>query len=320
MPSPIVVTGSYVQDLTFTLPEFPTTGQTLIGEFQTGPGGKGSNQAVAAARTGVSTAFVGAAGKDAFAKVAKEFHEGEGIDSRLAIQADHATGTAAILVNDRGENEIVVALGANNFLKPEDIPEDMVKDATILVSQLEYNLEAAGQALKLAKANQVTTLLNPAPMRDDFGQSLLDAVDILVPNETEFAHLIRMRFPEEHGSYSEASIQEQSAEELHTLCRTFGVPTFIITLGSKGCLVSTEDSFFELPPISGIEVVDTTGAGDAFVGGFASGMVQFDGDLEKAVRYGTVVAGLSVTKFGTAPAMPTKSEIDAEIQKQGLEL
>ena len=290
MPSSIVVTGSYVQDLTFTLPEFPTTGQTLIGEFQTGPGGKGSNQAVAAARTGVSTAFVGATGEDAFARVAKDFHQAEGIDSRLAPHADHATGTAAILVNDRGENEIVVALGANNFLSPADIPEDLIRASKILVSQLEYNLDAADHALKLAKANQVTTLLNPAPMRDDFRIGMLESVDILVPNETEFAHLIRMRFPEEHGAYTEASIHEQSSEALHALCRSFGVPTFIITLGSKGCLVSTQETFFQVPPLSGIEVVDTTGAGDAFVGGFASGMVQFDGDLKQAVRYGTVVA------------------------------
>ena len=319
MASSIVVTGSYVQDLTFTLPEFPTAGQTLIGEFQTGPGGKGSNQAVAAARTGVSTAFVGATGNDAFAQVAKDFHQGEGIDSRLALQQDHATGTAAILVNDRGENEIVVALGANNFLQPDNIPQELLEGAKILVSQLECNLEAANHALRLARSLQVTTLLNPAPMRDDFPPSMLESVDILVPNETEFAHLIRTRFPDEHPDFNEASIQELSAEQLHSLCREFGVATFIMTLGSKGCLVSTADRYFEVAPLDGIEVVDTTGAGDAFVGGLSSGLVQFDGDIEKAVRYGTVVAGLSVTKFGTAPAMPTRAEIDAEIEKRSLE-
>ncbi|MDG2171118.1 MAG: ribokinase [Opitutales bacterium] len=318
MASSIVVTGSYVQDLTFRLPEFPTAGQTLIGDFNTGPGGKGSNQAVAAARTGVPTAFIGATGKDAFAQVAKEFHEEEGIDSRLALQAEQATGTAAILVNDRGENEIVVALGANNFLSPADIPEDLVSEAQILVSQLEFNLEAAEHALRLARKNQVTTLLNPAPMRDDFPPSMLDYVDILVPNETEFAHLIRARFPEEHASFNEASIQSLSSDQLHLLCRDFGVSTFIITLGGNGCFVSSEDRYFEVPCIKGIEAVDTTGAGDAFVGGFSSGLVQFDGDIEKAVSYASVVAGLSVTKFGTAPAMPSKAEIDAEIEKQGI--
>jgi len=318
MASSIVVTGSYVQDLTFKLPEFPTAGQTLIGEFNTGPGGKGSNQAVAAARTGVSTAFIGATGNDAFAQVAMEFHEGEGIDSRLAIQTEQATGTAAILVNDLGENEIVVALGANNFLSPADIPEALVSEARILVSQLEFNLEAAAHALRLARENQVTTLLNPAPMRDDFPPSMLDYVDILVPNETEFAHLIRARFPEEHGAFNEASIQSLSSDQLHHLCRDFGVSTFIITLGGNGCFISTEDRYYEVPSIQGIEVVDTTGAGDAFVGGFSSGLVQFDGDIEKAVCYASVVAGLSVTKFGTAPAMPTKAEIEAEIEKQGI--
>jgi len=317
MASSIVVTGSYVQDLTFMLPEFPTAGQTLIGEFNTGPGGKGSNQAVAAARTGVSTAFIGATGDDAFAQIAKQFHEGEGIDSRLAIHADKATGTAAILVNERGENEIVVALGANNSLSAEDIPTSLVTEADILVSQLECNLEAVSYALKLAKAHQVTTLLNPAPMRDDFPLEMLDSVDILVPNETEFAHLMRARFPESHGAFSESSIQDLSSEGLHQLCREFGVPTLIITLGSRGCFVSTEDSHFHIASITGIEVLDTTGAGDAFVGGFSSGLVQFDGDLEKAARFGSVVAGLSVTQFGTAPAMPGKEAIEAEIAKQG---
>ena len=319
MSSPIVVTGSYVQDLTFTLPEFPTAGQTLIGEFKTGPGGKGSNQAVAAARTGISTAFIGATGNDAFATVAQEFHQAEGIDSYLAKQDEQATGTAAILVNERGENEIVVALGANNFLQPADIHESLVQQAIILVAQLESNLAALEHALKLGKQHKVTTVLNPAPMRDDFELSLLDHVDILVPNETEFAHLMRMRFPEEHAEFKEASIEELSTDQLHNHCRSFGVPIFIITLGSKGCLVSTTETFFEIPPLDGIDVIDTTGAGDAFVGGLASGLVQFDGDIKKAVRYGTVVAGLSVTKFGTAPAMPTKQEIDSEIEQRGLE-
>ena len=130
---------------------------------------------------------------------------------------------------------------------------------------------------------------------------------------------MRTRFPEEHGSFSEETIQGLTAEELHQLCRNFGVGTFIITLGGSGCLVSTNEAFFEVPPLSGVEVVDTTGAGDAFVGGLASGLVQFDGNIEKAVHYGTVVAGLSVTQFGTAPAMPSKAAIDREIETQGFE-
>ena len=317
MSSSIVVIGSYVQDLTFRVPEFPNPGQTLIGEFFTGPGGKGSNQAVAAARTGVSTSFIGAVGCDAFANVAKDFHAAEGIDSYLPEKPEHATGTAGILVNDRGENEIVVALGANAHLSAEDIPVDVISNAGILVAQLESNLDATHHALQLAKSNGVTTLLNPAPMRADFLLEILSSVDILVPNETEFAQLMRMRFPDIHGTFEESSITSMPSEELHDLCRAFEVPTFIITLGSKGCFISTQGSFFHVDPIRDIEVVDTTGAGDAFVGGFASGMIQTGGNIEKAAQYGAIVGGLSVTKDGTAPAMPLQGEILARMVDSG---
>ncbi|MDA0348707.1 MAG: ribokinase [Verrucomicrobia bacterium] len=314
MASSIVVIGSYVQDLTFHLPEFPKPGQTLIGNFQSGPGGKGSNQAVAAARTGVSTAFIGATGQDAFAGVAREFHQSEGIDSHLAIKPADETGTAGILVNQHGENEIVVALGANASLTPADIPGDIIANAGIVVTQLECNLEATNHALKLARLEGVTTLLNPAPMRDDFPMDMLDNVDILIPNETEFAHLLRTKCPESHGSFEEAEIQGIDPEVLHELCREFGVPTFIITLGSKGCFVSTIGSHFQTDSMKGIDVVDTTGAGDAFVGGFASGLQTFDGDIKKAAEYGNVVAGLSVTRRGTAPSMPYKDEIEKAVK------
>lgn len=314
MPSSIVVIGSYVQDLTFRLPEFPKPGQTLIGNFQTGPGGKGSNQAVAAARTGVKTRFIGAVGNDAFAKVARDFHASEGIDSHLFEKPEHATGTAGILVNDHGENEIVVALGANGSLSAEDLPEKLISNAGIVVTQLESNLEATHYALRFAKAKGVLALLNPAPMRDDFPVEILDSVDILIPNETEFSQLLSMRFPETHGTFDEVAISEMQPQALHELCRSFEIPTFIITLGSKGCFVSTEESFYHVDPITNISVVDTTGAGDAFVGGFASGMIQTGGDIRKAVGYGAIVGGLSVTRSGTAAAMPQKHEILAQME------
>lgn len=320
MSSPILVVGSYVCDLCFSMPEFPRPGQTLIGKFKSGPGGKGSNQAVAAARTGTETAFIGATGDDAFAQVARSFHKEEGIISHLASYPDLATGTAAILVNERGENEIVVALGANNALSSGDIQDQLIIDAKILVTQLECNLEATMHALKLGRNNGIKTLLNPAPMRNDFSLDILQWVDILIPNETEFAHLARLRFPDIHGDFSEDSIAELSQSDLHSLCRKFGVSTFIITLGSQGCFISTPDKFFTVPSISGIKVVDTTGAGDTFVGGFASGLVQFENNIEKAAQYGNIVAGLSVTQFGTAPAMPSKADIKAELGRQSLSL
>ncbi len=316
-PPKIVVIGSYVQDLMFSTPEFPRPGQTLIGKFKSGPGGKGSNQAVAAARTGVPIGFIGAVGKDAFAIEAQNCHEIENIDSRLAIYSEAQTGAAAIMVNKTGENEIVVALGTNNLLQPSDVPEEMIQNAKILVSQLECNLEAATHALKLAQANGVTTILNPAPMRDDFDSEMLDHTDILIPNETEFAHLLRLKLPDTYGDFNEDKIHALDEAELHSICRDFGVDTFIITLGSQGCFVSTKSEYYTVPPIAGINVVDTTGAGDAFVGGFSSGLIQFNGDLKQATEYGNVVAGLSVTKFGTAPSMPVLEEINSYIATLG---
>ena len=211
-----------------------------------------------------------------------------------------------------------MALGANNELAVEDLAEEVISEAQIVVAQLESNLKTTTHALHFAKSNQITTLLNPAPMRDDFPKEMLASVDILTPNETEFTHLLRARFPEEYGSFPETQIQDLGPEELHALCRKFGVPTFIITLGSKGCFCSTTESHFQVQAITGIDVVDTTGVGDAFVGGFASGLVQFEGDIKKATEYGSIIAGLSVTQFGTAPAMPKHDSIQAEIAKQGL--
>ena len=320
MASSIVVIGSYVQDLTFSLPEFPVPGQTLIGAFKSGPGGKGSNQAVAAARTGVPTGFIGGVGEDAFSSEARKCHRAEGIESILVAYPEAATGAAGIIVNSHGENEIVVALGANDLLAPEDIPADMITQSQILISQLECNLDAATLALKIARNNGVRTILNPAPMRDDFHPAMLEWVDILIPNETEFAHLVRLTQPERHREFSEGQIEELDESALHELCLGFGMEAFIITLGGKGCFVSTVGGYYTAPPIGGIEVVDTTGAGDAFVGGFASGLIQFEGDLKKATQYGNVVAGLSVTKFGTAPAMPQADEIAAELKRQAIVL
>src|SRR3954452_4931685 len=149
MPTPsVVVVGSFVQDLTFTCPEFPRPGETIVGQFTTGPGGKGSNQAVAAARAGAHVTFIGAVGKDAFGAGAHTFQLAEGIDCQLAEKKDHPTGAAGILVNSRGQNEIIVALNANGALTPADIDlhVDKIRGARVLVSQLEANLDAAQRA------------------------------------------------------------------------------------------------------------------------------------------------------------------------------
>lgn len=309
MKPQVVVVGSFVQDLTWKCASFPAAGETVVGTFVTGPGGKGSNQAVACGRTGVPTLYVGAVGKDAFARDAKAFYKAEGIAARFVEKPKNVTGTAAILVNRDAQNEIVVALGANADLRKADVPLEALKRAQVVVCQCESNLDTTAFVLKTARKAGVTTVLNPAPMRPDFDASLLANVDVLIPNETEFAALVNCLPACGESGFSAEMLHALSHEALHALVRKLGVPTVIVTLGSKGCFVSQTEGFEFIPAHRGIDVVDTTGAGDAFVGGFAAGLVQFEGEVGKAARFGSTVAALSVTKFGTAPSMPRKAEI-----------
>jgi len=305
----VVVVGSFVQDLTWKCRDFPQPGETTVGTFITGPGGKGSNQAVACGRAGVNTLFVGAVGRDAFALQAKEFYRAEKIGCQLAIKPNHATGTAAILVNATGQNEIIVALGANDHLKKSDVPASAIRNANVVVSQLESNLGTAAHVLKTARRGGAITVLNPAPMRSDFPVALLTHTDILIPNETEFTALVNQLPQTGSSGFTENRLKSITEDDLHALCRKIGVPTMIVTLGSRGCFISRDNGCLFIPAHTGIKVVDTTGAGDAFVGGFAAGLVKFGGDIAEAARFGNAVAALSVTKFGTAPSMPHASEI-----------
>ncbi|MCU0792083.1 MAG: ribokinase [Opitutaceae bacterium] len=319
MPQPapaVIVVGSYVQDLTWRCATFPTAGQTILGCFATGPGGKGSNQAVAAGRVGADTLFVGAVGADAFAGVAAGFYAENKIAARFIPKPKLATGTAAILVDDAGQNEIVVALGANAALAPRDLPPALFRGARVVVTQLETGLAAVAHTLRCGRRAGATTVLNPAPMRADFDPALLAHVDILIPNETEFVALVnQLGLAPGKRAYTEAALAAEAPAALHALCRRLGPPTVIVTLGKRGCFVSPAEGECALIPAHVVKAVDTTGAGDAFVGGFAAGYVRHDGDVFAAARHGQAVAALSVTKPGTAPSMPTARELAAFLKR-----
>jgi ribokinase len=313
----VVVVGSFVQDLTWKCAGFPRPGETVIGEFVTGPGGKGSNQAVAAGRAGAATAFIGAVGRDLFADGAAKFYKSEGIGARFVTKVGHATGTAAILVNQAGENEIVVALGASEHLRPRDVDPRLIRGASIVLCQHEANMAINAHVFRLARRSGTATVLNPAPMREDFDPAILRLTDVLIPNESEFVAIVNslpscaaLRRAEVKGSLGVSALMEMSPGVLSRFCRALGVPTVIVTLGRRGCFVSVADgSHVHIPGHNGLKVVDTTGAGDAFVGGFAAGYVKFHGDIVAAARHGNAVAALSVTKFGTAPSMPKVAAI-----------
>jgi len=296
MKPSIVVVGSFVRDLSFRCASFPAAGETVLGTFTTGPGGKGSNQAVAAARAGAPTRFVGAVGRDTLGREASLFLRSEGIDSRLPVKPRFSTAAAMILVDASSQNEIVVALGASAALSPRDVPAVLLRGAQVVICQGEANNAVNMHAFRLARRLGATTVLNPAPMGPGFDRGILGLTDILVPNESEFAALTGHRPGGRMGA-------------LHEAARSLGVPTVVVTLGERGCLVSAQAGWSGVPGHR-VRAVDTTGAGDAFVGGLAAGLVRFGGDILRAARFGNATAALSVTRPGTAPSMPSLREIE----------
>jgi ribokinase len=314
MPSPpVIVVGSFVQDLFFETPTFPRPGQSVIGEFRTAPGGKGFNQAVAAARAGAGTGFIGALGRDVFGAGARAFLQAEGIVHHCVDKPEHATGTAVVIVDAAGQNQIVVALGANEAIQPDEIPVAWLTEAKIVVSQLEIFLPSAREVLHRARAAGAITILNPAPMRSDLDPAILAQTDILVPNETEFAALVNLLPAFGRTDFTESELAELSLAEFQALCRWMGPPTVLVTLGAGGCFLSLPDRAVAIPACSDIVAVDTTGAGDAFVGAFAAGYLEFRGDAERAARFANAAAGISVTRPGAGPSVARRSEIDSAL-------
>jgi ribokinase len=312
----ILVVGSYVQDLAWRCADFPRPGETTVGTFFAGPGGKGSNQAVAAARAGGRVGFVGAIGRDSLGQSAREFYRKEGITAHFATKPAHATGTAAILVNAKAENEIIVALGANAVLARSDVPAAWLRSARIVIAQFESNLATTAFVLREARRHGATTILNPAPMRSDATAALLKHVDILIPNEREFIALLRPR----GVKVRDAEWRQLSTSRLQALCRQLEVPTVIVTLGERGCFLSQPDLAILIPGHQGLKVIDTAGAGDAFVGGFAAGLRRFDGEVTRAAYFANATAALAVTKPGTAAAMPREREILRFLRQRGVSL
>ncbi len=240
---------------------FRGPGQSVIGKFRTAPGGKGFNQAVAAARAGAETGFIGALGGDAFGSGARAFLAAEGIAFHGVEKAGEASGTAVVVVDASGQNQIVVALGANQALQPEEIPGAWLTGAEVVVGQLEIFLPAAQEALRVARAAGAVTILNPAPMRSDFDRAILAQVEILIPNETEFAALVNLLPAFDRTDFREDELTLLPVEDLHALCRRLGPSIILVTLGARGCFLSLPDRAVAIPGVENVVAVDTTGAG-----------------------------------------------------------
>ena len=300
----IIVFGSYVTDLTGRTAKFPAEGETVIGSsFRSGPGGKGSNQAVAAKRAGGNVTLITRLGSDAFGKLALDFYWEEGIDtSEIIVSEETATGAALIIVNEEtGQNEIVVILGACGDFKEEEVQalRSAIEGAKIVLCQLETNPEATFEVLRLAHSFGVPTVLNPAPARK-LPDEVFGWIDYITPNETEAETLtgIKVEDPESASRAADSLLEK-------------GVRNVVITLGEKGYFAKNADARYEGKPLP-VKAVDTTGAGDAFNGGFTAALAQ-GRSFPEALRFGNVAGGLSVTKIGTAPAMPYREEIEAYI-------
>lgn len=302
----ICVMGSFIVDLMGRAPHLPVTGETVKGtDFKIGPGGKGSNQGVAAKRAGGDVVMVTKIGRDPFGKIALDSFRGEGIDTKFVFEDDSApSGAALIMVDDNtGDNKIVVITGACDFITEEIIASAAgeIKNSMVFLTQLETNLDAVEKAVNIAHASGVTVILNPAPARP-VSDELLSKVDILTPNETEASAL----------SGVDVKTVDDASKAAKTLMRK-GVGCVIVTMGARGSLVVTGagEEFIESIPV---DAVDTTGAGDAYNGGLAAAIAEGK-DIRDAARFATAVGALSVTKIGTAPSMPHRDEIDKLMRK-----
>ena len=304
----VVIVGSYVQDLAFYVQEFPGPGDCVLAELRPGAGGKGFNQAVAATRAGAPTLFVGAIGHDSAGSAAREFARKNGVRSEFIVKKKEPTGTASIAVDHAGQNQIMVALGANLALHVRDIPVGPLAEADVVVCQAESDMKTAAHVMRVARRNGAVTVFNPAPMHPKVDLAILRHVEVLVPNETEFVTLVNLSPKSGVKNFTVEALHRLAPDRLHTLCRSFGVPIVIITLGDKGCFISQPDVYARVQAHE-VDPVDTCGAGDAFVGGFAAGLVKFNKNVFEAAHFANAVAALAVTQHGTAPAMPTAREI-----------
>ena len=271
-----------------------------------GPGGKGSNQSVAAARAGGKVTFISKIGRDAFGDIALKTWKDEGIVARAAQSDKEPTGAAYIFVNhDTGENAIIVYPGAGGAISAADVDAaaDAIRGAKVFVTQLEQPAAAAQRGLEIARAAGVVTIFNPAPAVP-IPDSIYPLCDYIVPNETEAAALTGL---------SVATLND--AKRVGDALLAKGARNALITLGERGALFHNGKSSIEIPAFRAGPVVETTGAGDAFVGGFAAAMARGTDPLD-AARFGCAVAGISVTRPGTAPSMPRLAEIEALLAKQ----
>jgi ribokinase len=303
---PVVILGIFVADTAYRAERMPKMGETILGRtFVLGPGGKGSNQAVAAAMaqrgTGGGTHFITRLGRDDFARIARSTWAAAGVQPEVTEDPESYTGAAFIFLEEAtGNNAIIVAPGAAGRVSAADVEAKraLIEGAAVFITQLEQPIPAALHGLQIARAAGVVTILNPAPAAP-LDDAMLALCDFVTPNESEAEALTGLPV---------TTLPEAEAAADALLAK--GVGAVVITLGGNGALYRDRSRSVHVPVISAGPVVETTGAGDAFNGGFAVALSE-GRDVVEAVRFGCATAGISVTRPGTAPAMPARAEIEA---------
>ncbi len=302
MPGHIVVVGSINMDLVVRAPRHPRPGETILGtDFQTFPGGKGANQAVAAARLGRQVKMIGRVGDDAFGKSLLATLQQDGVDTTSVLQTvGVASGVALITVDEKGQNNIVVVPGANGRLAPEDISASrpVFEGASVVLLQLEIPLETAKEAISLARQMGARVILNPSPAQP-LSPDLLAQVDYLVPNEYELSLLTGM----------------QPGTLAADMLKSLGIRCLVVTMGADGVLVLEDENTYHIQSHH-VTVVDTTAAGDAFAGAFAVALSEGLPTQEAAI-FGNAAGALAVTRAGAQPSLPTRDSLDNFLKERG---
>ena len=315
MKKNVVVVGSINVDLTIKTRRLPRLGETIIGgHFTKGCGGKGANQAIAAARAGAHVNFVARVGNDSYGQYAVTHLTAERIDARFIVHDEESpTGVAFILVDENGENSIVVASGANARLCPKDIQkvDDEISSAEVLLVQLESPIETVHHAIRIAAKSDTLVIMNPAPAQE-LGSSWLQGIDVITPNRIEAEMLTGMKLTD---SASFAAVARRILG--------FGIPTVIITLGQQGVFLATKSGMSLIPSYT-VEAVDSTGAGDVFSGSLAAFLAE-GMPMDEAVKMAIAAASISVTRMGAQMSAPVRSEIEdfttlAHLEQQRVEV
>ncbi|MEG0628239.1 MAG: ribokinase [Enterococcus sp.] len=297
----ITVIGSINLDRTIRVKQMPKPGETMhTKEIFSAGGGKGANQAVAAKRAEANTNFIGAVGNDEAGEMMLALLKEEGIVvTGVETLEKQATGQAYIIVDDQGENSIMIHSGANNAFTPKQVEEykELIKASDFVIAQFESTLESTIEAFKIAREAGVKTILNPAPALEKVPTELLEVTDMIVPNETETEILTGIKVTDE------ASLKA-AADQLHQL----GIEAVIITIGSKGAFYDVAGHSGIIPAFK-VQAVDTTAAGDTFIGAMSSVLKKDFSNLAEAITFGNQASSLTVQRFGAQPSIPYKNEL-----------